>query len=689
DCPICDQGGECELQDVAMGYGRDVSRYVEGKRVVKDKDLGPLIATDMTRCIHCTRCVRFGAEIGGLPELGQTGRGENSRIGTFVEKNVESELSGNVIDLCPVGALTNKPFRFRARTWELQQRPSLAPHDGLGSNLSVHTARNQVLRVVPRANESINEVWLSDRDRFSYAGLYSDDRLSRPMVKRSGTWQETDWEDAINAAVDGLRRALADGPQGLGALSSPSATLEELYLTQKLVRTAGSNNVDHRLGQSDFSDQEGWPSVPGLGVSIADVEKQDVILIVGTNLRKALPMLNHRVRKAALAGARVFVLNATADELNHPVAGALITRPDSWAAELAGMVVAAGGSLSIRKKVKPSDGQTTIAEALKSAERASVLLGAGVLNHPDGAALRSLAASLCKASQSSLGLLCDGANGSGAWYAGAVPHRLPGGTAVDAPGAHAGQMLSTGLKGLLLLGCEPEMEASDSATALAALARTDCVVAMSAYKSERMLEYADVLLPISPYAETPGSYVNLEGCLQRVEAAVAPSGDSRPAWKILRVLGNLLGLEGFGFTQLQQVRDEMATAAGVLDAAAFGAAQADASWSTLDKLPAAEKTPYRLGDVPIYATDAIVRRSAPLQATVDARFRGVTVNPALAKSLGAAMGDTVRVRQGQCEATFELVVSESVADGCVQLPAGLSETVGLGSAYGAIELSSA
>ena len=688
DCPICDQGGECELQDLAMGFGDGVSRFTERKRVVADENLGPLIATDMTRCIHCTRCVRFGEEIGGMPELGATGRGEDMRIGTFIEQAVDSEMSGNVIDLCPVGALTSKPFRFKARAWEMQSHDSVAPHDAVGSNLHVHVAHGQVMRVVPRDNEAINEVWLSDRDRFSYEGLYSEDRLLTPRVKRDGNWMEVDWEDALAATAEGLRAvAAAEGADRLGALVSPNATIEEAYLTQRLVRGLGCPNVDHRQREADFSDQHEAPSFPGLGGALADLETRDAVLLIGANPRKEHPIVNHRLRKGSLAGSRIMLLNPADYDLNCRRDDALVVPPSEMVDALARVLGAAGGRelapaclAGLVAAGQPSGAEQAVADALAGAQRPVLILGPSVDAHPEGALLRALARHIASRCGASLGQLSNGANGAGAWLAGAVPHRDAGGKVASTVGLDSRAMLDRGLAAYLLLGVEPELDCNDSAAAARAMREAQFVVSVGAYASEAMTAYADVLLPIAPYAETSGTYVNLEGRWQSFAAALAPPGDARPGWRILRVLGNVLELPGFDYMTSEAVRDE-------IQASVDAEAPIDATWSgARDRVRWSDGGLCRLGSVPIYAADSVVRRASALQSTTDARFRGISLSPKVAERLGLGPGDLARVRQNGGSITASVVLDERLPDGCAVLPAGIEETAGLGPSIGPISI---
>jgi NADH-quinone oxidoreductase subunit G len=678
DCPICDQGGECELQDVAMGYGGDVSRFSERKRVVKDEDIGALIATDMTRCIHCTRCVRFGGEIAGLRELGATGRGEHMRIGVFVEQAVASELSGNVIDLCPVGALTSKPYRYTARAWELLQRDGVAAHDAVGSNLHVHVRRNQVMRVVPRENEAINETWISDRDRFSYQGLYTEDRLEQPLLRSNGKLRPADWQEALQATAKLLKGTAAGR---LGALVSPNATLEEMYLLQALVRGLGSANVDHRLRQSDFRNAAADPRLPWLGLSLADLERNQATLLVGSWLRKEQPLVNHRLRKSVLAGGSVMAINPVAYDFNYDLDVDIVATPSAMLAELAG-VAAALGADTLGLVVAPDAAHQAIADALRAAEQGSVLLGSVALAHPDFTLLRGLADSIAAAADVSVGYLNDGANAAGAWLAGAVPHRGPGGAEV-AVGLDAAAMLAQPLDSYILLGCEPDFDLADPARAQAAFGGAQ-LVALATHLSPALQAQADVVLPVAGFAETSGTFVNLQGDRQSFAGAVSPVGEARPAWKVLRVLGNLVDLEGFEFVSSEEVRDTLLGSCGSLAPDnRLGAATAGRS-----QLPPADGLE-RIGGVSMYAADPLVRRARALQSTPDAWRAGLRVNAAVAASFALAGGDTATLRQGAAASTLPVVVDERVPDGCVWLPSGVPGTESLAAAFGHVSLEKA
>jgi NADH-quinone oxidoreductase subunit G len=614
DCPICDQGGECELQDLAVGFGRDISRYTEAKRVVKDQSLGPLVSTDMTRCIHCTRCVRFGQEIAGIQELGTTGRGENMQIGTFIEHSIDHELSGNIIDLCPVGALNSKPFRFHARAWEMTQQPLVSPHDGFGTRLYGHVLRGRLMRVVPQPCEAINETWIADRDRYSYEGVYSDERLTAPRIRSAdGRWQETDWDTALNAMVSGMQAASAHGgAAGLGFLAHPSSTVEELYLFGRVAHGLGSSNIDHRLRQRDFRDQGSDAGAPGLGMPLADVDALDALLIIGSNLRAEIPLLAHRVRKAARRGARVSLLNPADFPLLFPVARALTATPAQMLRELAGVLQAACAAAGVGAAaplapllagVTASEAQRAIARSLTEGRRA-IWLGALALRHSAYAELRMLARELARVTGATLGELLEGANAAGAYLAGCVPHRTHAGTVRSVYGLNARQMLEQPLPGYLLLGTEPWADGVQP-QALATLQRARFVGAITAYASEPMLQVAQVLLPAATFAETSGSFVNLEGRWQSFAGAARAPGAARPSWKILRVLGNLLGLADFDYQSSEQVRDELRAAVERAPRLGYEGGFA----------PSPAPVVEALRDVPMYQVDPVLRRSPSLQQT--------------------------------------------------------------------------
>ena len=624
DCPICDQGGECELQDLAVGFGRDISRFVERKRSVQDENLGPLIATDMTRCIHCTRCIRFTEEIAGIQELGMIGRGEHMKVRTYIESTVHHELSGNVIDLCPVGALVSKPYRFTARAWEMMSVPLVSPHDGTGSNLFGHVLRGRLMRVVPRENEAINEIWIADRDRFSYEGVYSDERLERPMVRRDGEWVETDWETALAKAAEGLR---GRGSQ-LGVLANPSGTLEELYLAGRIARGLGSGNVDSRLRQRDFRDQAADPLYPNLGMRIADVDALQGLLIVGSNLRREAPILAHRVRKAARRGAKVALLNPAVFNYYFPVAAYVESAPAAQVADLAAILraaaEAAGASVpshlsQVVSGAQVNDQHRAAAAGLAAGEKRAVWLGALALRHPRYADLRALAAALAQVTGASLGVLAEGANAAGAHLAGAVPHRDAGGKPVSSPGLSAADMLARPLKSYVLVGgVEPWID-SPGSDAARTLGQAELVVAITPFATEALRKVAHVLLPAGTFAETSGTYVNLEGVWQSQTGAAAPVGESRPGWKILRVLGNLLNLAGFEYQSSEDVREELAKHVG--ESTAYSAPAYSGGHAVGQ--PGAQAA-QNVVDIPMYQIDAVVRRAPSLQRTREGRASAVT-----------------------------------------------------------------
>ena len=675
DCPICDQGGECELQDVAMGYGGDVSRYTERKRVVRDEDIGALIATDMTRCIHCTRCVRFGGEIAGLRELGATGRGEHMRIGVYIEQSVSSELSGNVIDLCPVGALTSKPARYQARAWELSEHDGVAPHDGVGSNLHLHVRRDELMRVVPRENDTINQTWISDRDRFSYQGLYSKDRLLRPMLRENGKLREVDWQQALQAAAKALKGVAGDR---MGALIAPSATLEEQYLAARLMRGMDCPNIDHRLRQSDFRAEAADPALPWLGQPIAELANNDVTLLVGSWLRKDQPLLNHRVRLSQLEGGLVMAINPVAYDFNQELEVDVVCTPSAMTAELAG-VAAALGADTAGLSVEPDQAHQAIAEALKEAEQGVVLLGTAAVMHPDFSILRSLVANIAGAAKVQFGFVGSGSNDCGAWMAGAVPHRQAGGQPVETSGLSAGEMLEQPLDLYVTLGFEPEMDVADPAALAAALPAAK-VIALSSYLSPLLEQHADILLPISAFAETSGSYVNLQGDTQSFKGVAVPQGEARPAWKVLRVLGNLVDLDGFDYVDSTEVRDEVL-------AACEGLEPDNALAATTNLSPQCLSGDWeRIGGVPMYAIDAITRRAHALQLTPDAWEAGVRLNTESAASLGVIAHAAVRVSQGGASGEFKVHIDDAVPDGCIWLPTAVSGSETLGQGFGPVSV---
>jgi len=725
DCPICDQGGECELQDVAVGYGQSVSEYTEAKRVVFDKNIGPLIATELTRCIHCTRCVRFGREIAGIRELGMTGRGENALISTFVDECVNSEMSGNAVDVCPVGALTAKPSRYAARAWEMVQHKTIAPHDCIGSNLYVHTLRGEVIRVVPNENEAINEVWLSDRDRFSYEGADTEDRLTTPMVKRDGQWQAANWDEALALVADKFKAIAEEKSKQLiaeaeaaeaeestaentdeesesaeivntemAALVSVNATLEEQYLTQKLFRALGSGNVDHRLRQSDFSDQDAAPVMPWLGQSIEQLEKLDAALLIGSNVRKEQPIANLRLRKAVVNnGAKVSFVNSRAYDFNYPVANNIVIAQQNMLAELAAIAAASyqlsGNSAPSNISAAVSnatvnDSHKAIAQQLNDAESATVLLGNAVHMYPELFAMRVLAEAIAKETGSVFGYLTDGCNAAGAWLAGAVPHRGTAGATEDVlVGKNVAEIIDSAsdekLAACLLLNVEPDTDAVNANALMATLNDADFVVSVSSYNSASIKQVADVMLPAASFLESSGTYVNAEGFWQSFKGVVEPKGGSRPAWKILRVLGNLTEVDGFDYLSSEDVKAEVRSQCESIELSNVVDSSITVEVNSASGI-------YRASDVPMYATDAVVRRASSLQSTVDAQSMCVRLNAAEADRLGISSATSVTVKQGDNSMSLDLVIDDTIPDASAWIPSAVEGNDRLGAAFAEVSI---
>ena len=685
DCPICDQGGECELQDLAMGYGRSVSRFTERKRVVKDKNVGPLIKTDMTRCIHCTRCVRFLEEVAGTSEMGGTGRGDSMEIGTCIEHSIESEMSGNIIDMCPVGALTDKPFRFKARAWELQAKASVAGHDGVGSRIHYHRLRGKVLRAVPAQCEAANETWLSDRDRYSHFGLYAEDRVLAPRVKDQGQWREVSWAEGIAAAAKVLREAQAEGGDSLGVLMSPSAASEEYFLAQKLARALGCANIDHRLREQDFADDAARPTDPGFEARMAELDMADAILLVGSNIRHEAPILGHRVRKAWRAGAAVMAVSPLNWNFHFDLVERIVAAPQHLVAALAGLALAVaertGTAIpkplqALAKTGSPGEQHAAMAQRLEEAERGIVLVGQMAMSHPSASALRQLAQWIATASGCRLNLLPHGGNPVGAWRAGAVPHRGPGGSKTEG-GRNVREMLEEPRSAYLLWDLEPDFDIANPALVGQALAEAKKCVAVTAFATGHLDALADVILPLAPLAESEGSLVNLDGEAIRFLAAGRISGDARPGWKILRRLGAELELDGFGQVSLDEVRAEMEQAMQ---------GEADQAKTLVLKAQKSAKGLYRIGELPLYGQDALCRRSTPLQQTVHAQSMFIGLNPADAKSLKLADGDSALVDQGGEAVALPVRVTDEVPKGAAWLRSSTCSSRQLGDSYGPINI---
>jgi NADH-quinone oxidoreductase subunit G len=694
DCPICDQGGECELQDLSMGYGGDISQYTEGKRVIEDKNIGPLVKTDMTRCILCSRCVRFGTEVAGCRELGAVGRGEHSEITTYIEQHsMESELSGNIIDLCPVGALTNKPYRYSARAWELMQSSTIAPHDCVGSNLFMHTKDGVVKRAVAKDCEAINETWIADRDRYSCFGLYHEERLAHPEIKIDGVWQTVDWDTALNTATQRLRKIIdTQTAEQVGGLLSASSTVEEAYLFQRWLRGLGCQNIDHRLRQQDFADDTCQPVYPGLlpGLSIADIAKCTAAVVIGAHVRKDQPIINHRLRQASLKGAKIYFVNPVAFAWNFKPAGESINvdlvkemaalakcvadqtkqaLPNNWNALLADVTVT-----DLHKQI--------VSALIEQGNQAVLFLGTLALHHPQASIIRRLAAWIVQQAKILGGGLTEGANSAGAWLAGAVPHRLAAGQINSATALNAFAMLQQARKAYVLLGVEPELDSADSRTALHALKQAECVIALTSFASPRMREYADVLLPIGPFTETAGTFVNVEGQWQSFNGVAKPTGESRPAWKVLRVLGNLANLTGFDYVTANDVLAEVKSACADLKNVNLG----DYTQLPLNYAPA-KATLTRVAATPLYSVDSLVRRAAPLQETPDAQAAlMISIHPDLAAKLEVQEGEKIWASQDNARVHLPVKLDLGVPVNAVLLSAAIEQTVGLGLNFGVIEL---
>ena len=681
DCPICDQGGECQLQDLAVGYGGSSSRYDEDKRVVSNKELGPLVsAEEMTRCIHCTRCVRFGQEIAGVMELGMAGRGEHSEIMPFVARTVDSELSGNMIDICPVGALTSKPFRYSARTWELARRKSIAPHDSLGSNLVVQVKGDRVMRVLPLENESVNECWISDRDRFSYEGLNSGERLTSPMLKRDGKWQQVDWTTALEFIAGELGRIRAThGGQAVGALAAPHSTLEELYLLGKLARGLGGGSVDFRLRRSDFSADGHARGAPWLGMAVADIPALDRILVVGATLRKEQPLLAHRIRQAVKKRGQFNLLNPVDDDLLMPVANKAIVAPSAMTGVLAQIVKAAAEIKSVAvpaavASVNVDAAARKIAESLASGKNSAIFLGNLAQHHPRASELHRLAQELAGIVGARFGVFGE-ANSVGGHLAGA----LPSGNELN-----VAQMLAQPRQAYLLLNAELEFDTADAGAARAAMQAAELVVALTPYRHAP--DYAVVLLPIAPFTETAGTFVSGEGRAQSFQGVVRPLGEARPAWKVLRVLGTLLQLPGFEFDNVESVRAECMAVIG--DVATRLDNAVDGALSLSNTAPAGIE---RVGEIPLYHVDGIVRRAESLQLTRDAQTAFVAIPGALVDKLGLGLNDRVRIaRSGASrssgEVTLPYIRDDRLPANSVRIPGALSQTSALGPLFGEVAL---
>lgn len=693
DCPICDQGGECELQDFSIGYGNDNSRYAEIKRVVKDKNIGPLIATELTRCIHCTRCVRFGQEIAGMRELGATGRGDWMEIGTYIEKSVDSELSGNIIDLCPVGSLTSKVSRFSYRVWELASNDSIGTHDCVGSSCNVQTKNGEIKRVIARENEAINDQWISDRDRYSFEGLKTDDRSRKPMLKKDGVWAEASWDDALVFAVDGLK-AIADKQQ-IGAVCSPSVTTEEMYLLQKLMRGIGSQNIDHRLRQTDFSAQTAEPKFPSLGMKVAAMAQQQAILLIGSNVRKEQPILGHQIRQASLKGAKISVVNPLQYDFIFDVAQDFIAAPAQLFNELKMLAKAASaasssaapeGLATLVASATETESHKVCIEQLSSAENSVVILGTLAQAMPDYAAMAMLASYIAEATGSILSYLTPGANTSGAYLSGVLPYKDASGSLLDdaTQGLDTQAMFTAGLKAYVLYGIEADFDLENPVAAKQALENADFVIALNSYVTDELKDIADVILPIAAVTEASGTLINVDGTLQGFSAVSKAPGLAKPGWKVLRVMGNLFNIDGFDYQSSDDIMTEFRSN-HELDNESLAMSNV-LQWQCPEDTRPAETGLQRIAELAIYRVDAVTRRAAALQQTQDAQVDFAAINSVLAQKHHLEDGQTITVKQDDKTAEMTLKVDDRVADNCVYLPAGISAAVTLGGGFDSIEL---
>jgi NADH-quinone oxidoreductase subunit G len=678
DCPICDQGGECQLQDMSVGYGPMKSRYTEEKHVVFHKNIGPLISMEeMSRCIHCTRCVRFGQEIAGVMELGMANRNMHSEITTFLGRTVDSELSGNMIDICPVGALTSKPFRYTARSWELQRRKSVSPHDSVGANLVVQVKHDAVVRVLPRENEAVNECWISDKERFSYQALNSGERLTRPMVKQGGEWREVEWNVALDYVAHGLQDVARNhGGDAVAALAAQNSTIEELFLLGKVMKGLGSGNIDFRLRQQDFGTDFKRAGAPWLGMQLADIQDLDAALVVGSFLRKDHPLIAQRLRQAAKKWTKLSLLSVSGDDQLMKFHARLTVAPSQLVFALAAIVKAAAEAKGVAvpvglEQVAVCQTSRDIAQSLVEGEKRAVFLGNVATQVADATQIHALALELGKLTGASVGFLGEGANTVGANLSWALPS-----------GANARQMFEQPRKAYVLLGVEPELDCANPQRVVDVLKQASMVVSMSAFKHVPAFEYADVILPIAPFTETSGSFVNIEGRIQSFNGVVKPSGEARPAWKILRVLGNVLNLDGFSYESSEAVRDEVlgkgAEFVGGLDN------QLDGVTITLP-VPGTQGLE-RIADVPIHFADSLARRSPALQQTVDSVAPMLRANAATLAGIGVESGAQVRVRQGKGETLLVARLDENVPAGCVRVSAAHPTTAMLGEMFGTISV---
>jgi len=694
DCPICDQGGECELQDLAMGFGRACSNYDEPKRSVFSDNIGPLIETEMTRCIQCTRCVRFGEEIAGLRELGVIGRGEKEEITTYVQHFLKSELSGNIIDICPVGALTDKPARYAGRGWEYREHPSVSPHDCVGSNTFVHnrweefSPQRKVMRVVPRENDTINESWISDRDRYSHFGLYHKSRVYQPRMKKGNQWVEVSWEAALTGIASLVKAVIEkEGADQIAALASPNSTVEEFYLLQKLIRGLGSSHIDHRFRWQDFSDQALAPLFPCSNISIAEIPNLNAILLVGSNVRFEQPILSHRMNQAYLEDAKMMAVNPMDYDFIFDVHEKMIVPPHRIVLALGEIAKALADEVQQNvpelANVTPSSQAKEIASTLKEAGKAGIFLGEHALNHSEAAKIRAMVQLIAKLSGAKFAALTEGANVAGAWLAGAIPHRGPAGTKLDKTGLDAKALLTTDpVGGYFLLNVEPEFDCAYPASALKTLNDANFVVCLTPFVTPEMEKYADFILPITNYVGTAGTYVNIEGTWQSFSAVSLPEEDSKPAWKVLRVLGNFLKLNDFDYKTVHEVHHEIKKQVEALSPQHCGE-------HSIPEMKPAQESLFRLAPWPMYRVNNLVRRSAPLQETLENDSVSIGLNAQTAEKYNLKEHTRVTAIQGDSSVTLPLLINEKLADDTVLIPSGLEETAGFGQSEAVITLEQA
>lgn len=682
DCPVCDQAGQCELQDISVGFGNDKSNYKQAKRSVVDDDLGPLIQTHMTRCIQCTRCVRFGTEIAGIRELGGIGRTDTMQISTYVKKVVRSELSGNIVDICPVGALTTKPDRYRYRAWEMRQHSAVSPHDCVGSNLFLQTRSHNytdvtdVMRVAPRENEQVNQMWISDRDRFSYQALKSKQRVTEPMIKVKDKWQRVSWQKALNTVVNRITKIIDEhGKKSIAGLTSPNNTLEEYFLFQQLIRGLGSDHIDYRLRQRDFADQDLLPLFDELSCGFEALGNMQSILLVGSNIRQEQPLAAHRVRQAQLNGGNVCVINCQDYAFNFEIASQLLVKPSALSLELAQVLKALSEKtevptavLPLIHKVTPEKRHQRLAAKLLLGESKAIVLGADAVAHPQFSVIKSFAQIIAETTGASFSILTDGANAAGAAIAGVLPNRKFNGQPLSKSGFNAHRLLTKASKAYFLLNVEPEVDSVVGVQAAKTLAKADCVIAMTPFLGEGIAEYADIILPIAAFSETPGTFVNAQGDWQSFMAANVPAGESRPAWKVLRVLGNLFDLKDFDYQSAQSISEHIAAK---LDPQL----SSETAWRCPSEIPQPVEGLERIGQWHMYQNDSLVRRASALQEMVDPKYALLQLNTKTAKSL--QLSKDLPVKLVQADSTIELnwEINEQAVDDTVILNPGMGDKV--------------